>query len=84
MNRELIHILLVEDNFGDAELFQDILELSLESQTWNVTHVMRLTEALFELERQPVQVILLDLSLPDSQGLQTLMTLRSKALALSR
>ena len=79
MNRELIQILLVEDNLGDAELFQDILDLSLESQTWNVTHVMRLAEALVQLERDPVQVILLDLSLPDSQGLQTLVTLREKA-----
>ncbi len=79
MNRELIHILLVEDNLGDAELFQDILEVSPESQTWNVTHVMRLTAALVQLARAPVQVILLDLSLPDSQGLQTLVTLREKA-----
>ncbi|WP_254565868.1 HAMP domain-containing sensor histidine kinase [Oscillatoria sp. HE19RPO] len=79
MNRELIRILLVEDNLGDAELFQDILDMIPESQTWNVTHVMRLTEALVELERDPVQVILLDLSLPDSQGLQTLVTLREQA-----
>jgi signal transduction histidine kinase len=79
MNRELIHILLVEDNLGDAQLFQDILDLSVESQTWNVTHVMRLAEALVQLDSDPVQVILLDLSLPDSQGLQTLVTLREKA-----
>ncbi|MCT7955472.1 ATP-binding response regulator [Laspinema palackyanum] len=79
MNRELINILLVEDNLGDAELFQDILEMSQESQIWNVTHVVRLAEALVKLDRDPVQVILLDLSLPDSQGLQTLMTLREKA-----
>lgn len=79
MNRELIRILLVEDNLGDAELFQDILDMSPQSQTWNVTHVMRLTEALVQLDCDPVQVILLDLSLPDSQGLQTLVTLREKA-----
>ena len=79
MNRELIHILLVEDNLGDAELFQDILEMSQESQAWKVTHVIRLTEALVELDCNPFQVILLDLSLPDSQGLQTLVTLREKA-----
>ncbi|MCT7982641.1 hybrid sensor histidine kinase/response regulator [Laspinema sp. A4] len=82
MNRELINILLVEDNCRDAELFQDILEMSQEShesQAWNVTHVMRLAEALVQLDRTPVQVILLDLSLPDSQGLQTLVTLREKA-----
>ncbi|MGL5192219.1 MAG: ATP-binding protein [Chroococcales cyanobacterium] len=79
MNCELINILLVEDNLGDAELFQDILDMSQESQTWNVTHVMRLAEALVEINRNPVQVILLDLSLPDSQGLQTLVTLREQA-----
>lgn len=79
MNRDLINILLVEDNFGDAELFQDILEMSQESHNFQVTHVMRLTEALIQLDRDPVQVILLDLSLPDSQGIQTLVTLREKA-----
>lgn len=79
MNRDLINILLVEDNFGDAELFQDILEMSQESHNFQVTHVMRLTEALIQLDRDPVQVILLDLSLPDSQGIQTLVTLRKKA-----
>ncbi|AFY84937.1 ATP-binding response regulator [Oscillatoria acuminata] len=79
MNPELINILLVEDNIADAELFQDILDISPESQAWNVTHVMRLAEALVQLDRDPIQVILLDLSLPDSQGLQTLVTLREKA-----
>ncbi len=82
MNQDLINILLVEDNFQDAELFQDILEMSqerYESQAWNVTHVMRLAEALLQLAHAPVEVILLDLSLPDSQGLQTLVTLREKA-----
>ncbi|MCT7976800.1 ATP-binding response regulator [Laspinema olomoucense] len=79
MNQEVINILLVEDNFGDAELFQDILEMSPESLAWNVTHVSRLAEALAQVDPDPVQVILLDLSLSDSQGLQTLMTLREKA-----
>ncbi|MCT7974762.1 response regulator [Laspinema olomoucense] len=79
MNQEVINILLVEDNFGDAELFQDILEMSPESLAWNVTHVSRLAEALAQVDPDPVQVILLDLSLVDSQGLQTLMTLREKA-----
>lgn len=33
MNRELIQILLVENHFGNAELFPEILDMSQESQT---------------------------------------------------
>jgi signal transduction histidine kinase len=79
MNQELINILLVEDNLEDAQLFQDLLDMTPENNLWNVVHVVRLSDALAELDRVGLQVILLDLSLPDSQGLDTLVSLREQA-----
>jgi PAS domain S-box-containing protein len=68
-------ILLVEDNPADA----DFLEESLEDVTWQVTHVERLREAVHCLGKSSIDVVLLDLSLPDSQGLDTLTPIRAIA-----
>jgi diguanylate cyclase (GGDEF)-like protein/PAS domain S-box-containing protein len=61
-------LLLVEDNLGDARLLQEMIrdEGSLEAQ---VTHVARLSEAETHLARHPVDIVLLDLGLPDAQGM---------------
>lgn len=67
----MLKILLVEDNDTDAHLTQDILaEWSIEQ--FDVTHVVRLSEAFNELARVRFDAILLDLSLPDGYGLSTL------------
>ncbi|HEY9642331.1 MAG TPA: PAS domain S-box protein [Coleofasciculaceae cyanobacterium] len=59
-------ILLVEDNPADV----DLLAESLDDAAWEIIHVERLRDALHYLNQNPeVDVILLDLSLPDSQGL---------------
>lgn len=64
-----IRVLLVEDNPGDARL---ILELLRElGQTFALEQVDRLEGALERLGRAGVDVVLLDLGLPDSQGLAT-------------
>jgi signal transduction histidine kinase len=61
-------ILLVEDNPGDAYLIRTILR---SIPYIDITGVENLEAALEQLERQPMDIILLDLSLPDSQGLDT-------------
>jgi signal transduction histidine kinase len=61
-------ILLVEDNPGDAYLIRDILQ-SLPST--DLTSVENLKAAFDHLERHETDIVLLDLSLPDSQGLDT-------------
>ena len=61
-------ILLVEDNPGDAYLIREILR-SIPAA--DITSVENLEAALDHLERHAVDIILLDLSLPDSQGLDT-------------
>ena len=65
-----LRVLLVEDSPVDAALVRAILR----RPSFEVTSVDRLSEALAVLRSKPVDVILLDLTLPDSRGLQTLST----------
>ena len=62
------HILLVEDNLGDAKLAQMMLveDPDLETQ---VTCAGRLSNAAKILSHESIDLILLDLSLSDAQGL---------------
>lgn len=67
----LLNILLVEDNPADADLLQEIIE-EQDEPAWHLTHVERLSEALHTLKHQLFDLVLLDLSLPDAQGLDML------------
>ena len=73
-----VNILMVEDNPGDAQLLQEYLTEGLKSG-FKVTHCERLGEALAYLDRETCDIILLDLSLPDSRGLPTFLNLHGKA-----
>lgn len=69
-----VRVLLVEDNTGDARLIREALgECGFE-----VDVAERLRDGLDRLEGQPVDVVLLDLSLPDSAGLGTFRTFRER------
>ncbi len=78
MNLEGIRILLVEDNPGDARL---LVELLRETGAGRVKfdHVEHLEAALESLNRDPFDVILLDLSLPDAQDLETVVRVHAHA-----
>lgn len=65
-----IRILLVEDEAGDAYLVKTTLKHSLEIK-FDVTWVESLTLAKEALVGANFDVMLLDLSLPDSDGLET-------------
>jgi signal transduction histidine kinase len=73
-----IRILLIEDNIAEARLLHEILAVSQFNQ-FNLVHVKRLQEALEQLNQNEFDVILLDLTLPDSQGLGSLAPLLAKA-----
>lgn len=65
-----LKLLLVEDNPADADLLQEILDEANETE-WSLVHVETLKEALKCLNENQFDVVLLDLSLPDKQGLDT-------------
>ena len=65
-----IKILLIEDNPGDAYLIEDHLE-EFANFSYELKNVGTLNEALSILKEQPFDVILSDLSLPDSDGVNT-------------
>ncbi|CAI4030181.1 putative Signal transduction response regulator, receiver and diguanylate cyclase domain [Nitrospira tepida] len=67
----MLKILLVEDNPVDAQLAQDILS-DWSADQFQISHVPDLTRALASLSRDRFDAVLLDLSLPDGQGLKTL------------
>ena len=66
-------ILLVEDNPGDARLIQMMLHKS-EGEEFSVERADRLSAAMEFLQRVKFDAVLLDLSLPDSRGLDTVKT----------
>lgn len=73
-----VRILLVEDNPGDARLLREFLseDRRLASE---LVHKASLKDAAFALAESSFDVVLLDLSLPDAQGLETLIKLREGA-----
>jgi PAS domain S-box-containing protein len=77
-----VHLLLVEDNPADARLLQTLLAEAPSPRRFRWTHVERLSLALERLRAEPLDVVLLDLSLPDSHGLDTFTRLRPHALCL--
>jgi len=74
-------VLLVEDNAGDARLLREMFH---EHDTHNseLTHVTSMSEAESYLSTHVVDVILLDLGLPDAQGLGAIRRARAAAPAV--
>jgi sigma-B regulation protein RsbU (phosphoserine phosphatase) len=66
-----LRLLMVEDNPGDARLLQEELK-EVASARFEVRHVMRLAEAVEAVSEPGVDVVLLDLSLPDGHGLSNI------------
>jgi CheY-like chemotaxis protein len=62
--------LLIEDNPGDAYLIEDHLE-EFANFSYEIKNIGTLSEALSILKEQPFNIILSDLSLPDSDGVNT-------------
>ena len=70
MRDKPINVLLVEDSPTDALLLREALS-GEESVQFRTAHVERLAEALKFLQEQQFDLIMLDLGLTDSQGLDT-------------
>jgi two-component system, NarL family, sensor histidine kinase UhpB len=68
-----MRILMVEDNPGDVRLLREhLLSDRRVAEMFQLAHTDRLTMALESLATTGFDAVLLDLSLPDSQGIETL------------
>lgn len=70
MSEEQINVLVVEDNPGDARLIREMLAEAKDGG-FNLEHADQLSTGLERLADWDAHLVLLDLSLPDSQGLDT-------------
>ncbi|WP_408959383.1 bacterio-opsin activator domain-containing protein [Natrinema sp. 74] len=86
---DALRILLIEDNPGDARLIQEMLRDTEElaqrvspteatNQPPEISRQTRLEEGLAAVESEPTDIVLLDLNLPDSEGLATLETVHEE------
>jgi len=77
LNKKL-KILLIEDDPGDAHLIRKML-IESKSACFELEHFDRLSKGLEHLVQMEIDLILLDLNLPDSQGLDTFVKAHAKA-----
>ncbi|HRW49001.1 MAG TPA: ATP-binding protein [Caldilinea sp.] len=78
------HLLLVEDNPADADLIEEYLsgssDLGGPMPRLSLSHVPRLADAFVQMwQHGPFDLVLLDLSLPDSVGIDTVTRFRREA-----
>jgi diguanylate cyclase (GGDEF)-like protein/PAS domain S-box-containing protein len=70
-----VNLLLVEDNPGDVWLFKEFLK-TVDHGSYLLNHDSCVSDCLDRLDREPTDLIFLDLSLPDAVGLETLEKVR--------
>ena len=78
MNPEPTRILLIEDDPDDIALVKDYLSES-EDHSYRVTTAETIASAQTILDRDVFDVVLLDLSLPDSHGWETFTAIHEHA-----
>lgn len=78
MENTTIKILLIEDNPSDAQLIQEMLT-NVEGFSFSLEHAGQLSTGLEQMAKGSVDVVLLDLMLPDSHRLDTFTTAHSQA-----
>lgn len=77
MNRTC-RVLLVEDDLSGAHLLHTVL-LASKQPAYDISWVGSLSEAKHQLVNKSIDVLLLDLSLPDSSGMNTYNAMREAA-----
>ncbi len=65
-----IKVLMIEDNLGDARLINEMIK-EVSGVTVKLEHSLRLSTALEKIKQEKIDVVLLDLGLPDSNGLNS-------------
>lgn len=75
LSHQIIHVLLVEDDAGDAYLFREALT-EVVDHSFRVTHAARMSDALVAIAKQNFDILILDMVLPDSIGLESVSKIR--------
>ncbi|MGD0965895.1 MAG: ATP-binding protein [Candidatus Acidiferrales bacterium] len=70
MKERGLQVLLVEDNAGDARLLREMFDKEIPG-SFELTHLLRMSEAVTHLAKGGVDIVLLDMGLPDEHGLDT-------------
>ncbi|MBF0608673.1 MAG: response regulator [Candidatus Magnetobacterium sp. LHC-1] len=73
-----VRALIIEDDNIDVELVDEYLSLEESDFKLEVETAGRLSEGLERLSKGDIDVVLLDLTLPDSNGLDTFIALHSR------
>jgi len=77
MYSEKITILIIEDNPADARLIREVLA-ETNGQYFDLKYADRLSDGLKKISKNTVDIVLLDLNLPDSAGLGTITGISEK------
>jgi len=80
MNPLPIKILLIEDNPQDVRLVYEMLHES--DMNFNLNHRNRLKNGLKHLNEEKIDIVLLDLTLPDGNGLDALVQMQFQKLTI--
>ena len=77
MDQDNVRVLLIEDNPGDARLVLEMLS-EVAGMPLEMEHAERLSTGLERLEKNGIDVVLSDLSLPDSRGLEAVVQAQAR------
>jgi signal transduction histidine kinase len=70
MKEKALQVLVVEDNAGDVRLLREMF-IGERPDSFELTHLLRMSDAEIHLAKGGVDIVLLDMGLPDGHGLDT-------------
>ena len=70
MKAKPLQVLLIEDNAGDVRLLREMFSKE-KPDSFELTHLLRMSAAEVHLAQGGVDIVLLDMGLPDGHGLDT-------------
>src|SRR5690242_1634936 len=74
IEKNISNILIVEDNQGDYELLREYIDASTLA-VQNIFHAKRISDVPILVDGNTIDIVLLDLSLPDSTGVDSVITI---------
>src|ERR1700694_330331 len=78
MKANPLQVLLVEDNAGDVRSLREMFSKE-KPDSFELMHLLRMSEAEIHLAQGGVDIVLLDMGLPDEHGLDTVRRSRAAA-----